>query len=203
MRGAQFDRSIMAHPEVLSSLSAALVVFALCCATAAARAPEFESLGIEPAAFFPLVDGDLRSYPDAKYDGEIIWGRMLWDKDVLPAMSDDIFPGALSCVRRPDKVFHDGIFQRFPGTVIELDNVPYGTQGDFSVNLWMRYRLNQTRSEDNELFGYLFSHAGEEVKENVENPNSSWFWQPRRWRRWKWSRRRWWKFSCQCRLDHW
>merc|ERR1711977_46143 len=167
------SRSIMAHPEVLSSLSAALV-FALCCATAAARAPEFESLGIEPAAFFPLVDGDLRSYPDAKYDGEIIWGRMLWDKDVLPAMSDDVFPGALSCVRRPDMVFHDGIFQRFPGTVVELDNVPYGTQGDFSVNLWMRYRLNQTRSEDNELFGYIFLHAGEEVKEG----SIDWFWQP-------------------------
>merc|ERR1711977_537603 len=167
------SRSIMAHPEVLSSLSAALV-FALCCATAAARAPEFESLGIEPAAFFPLVDGDLRSYPDAKDGGEIIWGRMLWDKDVLPPVNDDVFPGALSCVRRPDKVFHDGIFQRFPGTVVELDNVPYGTQGDFSVNLWMRYRLNQTRSEDNELFGYIFSHAGEEVKEG----SIDWFWQP-------------------------
>merc|ERR1711977_659769 len=166
---AHFDRSIMAHPEVLSSLSAALV-FALCCATAAARAPEFESLGIEPAAFFPLVDGDLRSYPDAKYGGEVAQGMMVWvDKDVTPpSLIDDVFPGSLTCSEGGESI---------PATVVQLDNVPYGTQGDFSVNLWMRQRPEQTRSED-ARFGYIFSHAGEEVKENVENPNSDWFFQP-------------------------
>ena len=160
------SRSIMAHPEVLSSLSAALVFALCCCATAAARAPEFESLGIEPAAFFPLVDGDLRSYPDAKYDGEVVEG---FEGVQWPASADgddDVFPGALECVERAKGL-------------VELANVPYGTQGDFSINLWMRHRLNQTRSDENALHGYLFSHAGEHVKENVaENPNSGWVWRP-------------------------
>merc|ERR1711977_604978 len=125
---AHFDRSIMAHPE-------------------------FESLGIEPAAFFPLVDGDLRSYPDAKYGGEVAQGMMVWvDKDVTPpSLIDDVFPGSLTCSEGGESI---------PATVVQLDNVPYGTQGDFSVNLWMRQRPEQTRSED-ARFGYIFSHAGE------------------------------------------
>lgn len=39
-----------------------------------------------------------------------------------------------------------------------LDNVPYGVEGDFTVNLWMR-RLPDSDTSGKDL-QYLFSHSG-------------------------------------------
>jgi hypothetical protein len=41
---------------------------------------------------------------------------------------------------------------------LELDNVPYGLNGSFAVNLWMRRLPNSNTS--GVTFGYLFSHTG-------------------------------------------
>ena len=108
--------------------------------------PEFSGLDVKPVAYFPLEHGDLTSQPGEKYEGSIVGG----ERGVFWGPKDDVFPYALSC-------------QEKANGLVQLDSVPYGTKGDFSINLWMKQKPRKLMQGDDPLsvqkFEYIFSHS--------------------------------------------
>eukprot|EP00212_Chloropicon_laureae_P003902 CAMPEP_0197488208 /NCGR_PEP_ID=MMETSP1311-20131121/3186_1 /TAXON_ID=464262 /ORGANISM="Genus nov. species nov., Strain RCC856" /LENGTH=1764 /DNA_ID=CAMNT_0043032175 /DNA_START=186 /DNA_END=5480 /DNA_ORIENTATION=+ len=123
--------------------------------------------GLTPVAFFPLTGKDeLESHPDGKYGGKIVGG----DVGVTFDASDALFPNAMTCLDHA-------------AGLVELDNVPYGTKGDFSINLWIKNKprklpidLDGDEEDDDDLledlpqFEYIFSHSTKEVEAGSFNP---------------------------------
>ena len=117
-----------------------------------------------PLAFFPLTGGSLSSLTIPTYRGAAT-GRVAW--------IDDVQFGQVPYCRRNMQ------------NAILLENVPYGRNGSFAVNFWMRRVDTSNEALDGRSYGYLFAHsalnggAGEEESNRVsiyvpERQRASW-----------------------------
>ncbi len=126
--------------------------------------------GLMPVAFFPLEEGELGSHPSGAYAGKIVGG----DVGVTFDASDPVFPNAMKCLDHA-------------AGLVELANVPYGTKGDFSINLWIKQQpwklpIDLGGGDDGDdfddddfladvpQFEYIFSHSTKEVEAATFNP---------------------------------
>jgi hypothetical protein len=132
-------------------------------------------------AFFPLLDGSLDS--DTKYssysgaivsgeDGGVSWSNDDDDRDDREEEEDDddddvYFPNAMEC------------FTDRRG-LVELDAVPYGTKGAFSVNFWLQKKPSIYANDDIGYFEYIFSHTSSAVDPSKnQNMTTAFFpWSP-------------------------
>lgn len=94
----------------------------------------------QPVAFFPLTGGVFSALTLPEYSSTAVLGE-----SNLTWVSDPMFDTVPVC-------------NRSAMNAIQLDNVPYGAFGPFTVNLWMR-RLPGISNLKGNAFQYLFSHA--------------------------------------------
>eukprot|EP00216_Chloropicon_sp_CCMP2111_P006625 CAMPEP_0198234118 /NCGR_PEP_ID=MMETSP1446-20131203/211_1 /TAXON_ID=1461542 ORGANISM="Unidentified sp, Strain CCMP2111" /NCGR_SAMPLE_ID=MMETSP1446 /ASSEMBLY_ACC=CAM_ASM_001112 /LENGTH=1741 /DNA_ID=CAMNT_0043914847 /DNA_START=161 /DNA_END=5386 /DNA_ORIENTATION=- len=118
--------------------------------------PEFANLGVSPVAFFPLTKGDLSS-SDGKYAGQVVGGD---DGGVTWGGSPDdgdVFGTVLEC-------------HEHKAGLVQLDSVPYGTNGPFSINFWVKQGQGNTDWVGE--FEYIFSHTSTSVTDGPFFPFS-------------------------------
>jgi hypothetical protein len=93
----------------------------------------------QPIAFFPLTGGAVNALTLPEYSGTVLGtSNVTW-------VNDTMFDTVPVC-------------NRSNMNSIQLDNVPYGALGPFTVNLWMRRLAGISNTEGN-TFQYIFNHA--------------------------------------------
>lgn len=95
-----------------------------------------QASGIVPMAYFPLSGEELGSITLPALNGTSV-GELAW-------VDDDKFARVPNC-------------EKDNGNSIILDSVPYGTDGSFAINLWMRRQPDSAFS--GKVFQYLYSHT--------------------------------------------